>query len=156
MAPRLLDTVAADAEFGRNSIAWPAIGRTGRDGSGRGSIDARRRRRNPRWPACGRHHDRRGDGLALFPEPIRGTHTQGAQLMILGLRVGPMAEPTLICINVGGRPCWFALGDVTFDWRWSDRLGRWGDLEEITELTPGASAVGRAPGSTAPFGRIRS
>ena len=72
------------------------------------------------------------NGLALFPEPIRGTHAQGARLMILGLTVGPGAEAALPCIDEGGRPGWFPLGEVTFDWRRSDELGRWVDLEELT------------------------
>jgi hypothetical protein len=72
------------------------------------------------------------NALALFPEPIRGTHAQGAPLMILGLTVGPAAVTTFLCVGTDGRPCWFALADVTFDWRWSDELGRWADLEEIT------------------------
>jgi hypothetical protein len=70
--------------------------------------------------------------LALFPEPIRGTHVSEARLMILGLTVGPGEEPTLLCVDADGRPGWFPLGEMTFDWRWSDELGRWADLEELT------------------------
>ena len=73
-------------------------------------------------------------GLALFPEPVRGTHASDARLMILHLRVGPGAEPTLLCVGSNGRPGWFPLGEVTFDWRWSDELGRWADLAELVDL----------------------
>jgi hypothetical protein len=72
------------------------------------------------------------NALALFAEPIRGTHASDARLMILGLTVGPGAVTTLLWVGTDGRPCWFPLGDVTFDWRWSDELGRWADLEDLT------------------------
>jgi hypothetical protein len=81
--------------------------------------------------------------LALFPDPIRGTHASDAPLMILGLTVGPGAVTTLLCVGTDGRPGWFPFGDVTFDWRWSDELGRWADLEELMRGSVPVSAPAR-------------
>ena len=69
--------------------------------------------------------------IALFAEPIRGTHASGSPVMILGLEVATTGEPTIFGVDTEGRPKWWTLAEITFDLRWSVRLGRWADLEEI-------------------------
>jgi len=68
--------------------------------------------------------------IALFSEPIRGTDTQGNPVMILGLMVGEV-EAMIFGVNPEGRPTWWPVPEITFDWRFSEQLGRWADIEEI-------------------------
>ncbi len=69
--------------------------------------------------------------IALLAEPIQGTHASGSPVMILGLEVATTEEPTIFGVDTEGRPKWWTLAEITFDLRWSVRLGRWTDLEEI-------------------------
>ena len=72
-----------------------------------------------------------GTAIALFAEPVRGTPASGPPVMILGLDVATTEEPAIFGVDAEGRPKWWILAEITFDWRWSVRLGRWADLEEI-------------------------
>jgi hypothetical protein len=72
-----------------------------------------------------------GIAIALFAEPCRGTHSEKAPVMLLGVAVNPTEEPLLFGVDSDGHPLWFTFPEVTFDWRWSPELDRWADLDEL-------------------------
>jgi hypothetical protein len=74
--------------------------------------------------------------------------------MILGIKVSANAEPTIFGIDADGHPRWLGFAEVTFDWRWSSELGRWADLEELTD-PPSAKSSARPSMVDTPSGRNR-
>lgn len=69
---------------------------------------------------------------ALFSEPARGTHVTGEPVMILGFDADTEGEPLILGINAEGKIRYYPTDTITFDWRWSPKLGRWADLEELS------------------------